>query len=109
MELFLQATVLSWNLDLLKNKVQNQIMIQNPQKVRYFQSGNCFGKLASNSLQKICQNAEIVLRSFRNNDSRFYSDFFPGFSYEKEEVFFSSFVLVCGSTQSSLGAFETIF
>ena len=54
--------ILSCKLDLLKNKVQNRIMIQNPQKVRYFQSGNCSRKLSSNPLQKMCQNAELVLR-----------------------------------------------
>ena len=45
-----------------ENKVQNQIMIQNPQKLRYFQSGKCSRKLSSNCLQKMCQNAELVLR-----------------------------------------------
>ena len=54
--------ILSCNLDLLKNKVQNQIMIQNPQKLIYFQSGKCSRKLSTNRLQKMCQNAELVLR-----------------------------------------------
>ena len=63
-------------------------MIQNPQKVRYFQSGNCSGELSSNSLQKMCQNAELVLR-FGVIMIRDFIQIFPRVSYEKEEVFFS--------------------
>ena len=80
--------ILSYKLVLLKNKVQNQIMIQNPQKVRYFQSGNCSGKLSSNSLQKMCQNAELVLRFGVIMIRDFIQIFSRVSSYEKEEVFF---------------------
>ena len=72
-------------------------MIQNPQKVRYFQSGNCSGKPSLNSLQKMCQNAELVLR-FGVIMIRDFIQIFSRVSYEKEEVLFSSSVLVCGSS-----------
>ena len=71
-------TVFTWNLDLLKILFQNQIMIQNPQKSRYFRSGNCFGKLSSNSFWKLWKE-KFYLCFIRRNDSQnveFFSQIF---------------------------------
>ena len=71
-------TVFTWNLDLLKILFQNQIMIQNPQKSRYFRSGNCFGKLSSNSFWKLWKE-KFYLCFIRRNDSQNVEFFFTNF------------------------------